>query len=253
MAERDAGCLFGHSASPPTVLMKAPFSLKAAAWTSAIAAFFSLHTALSVYEGEERRLHFEKMRLTSQTYQDYIKRVTERPSTFPCLEVLVALEAPELDRLLRYTPQSAFEYDATRHQSLASCLKIVDPTTNALEQGWSDDKRLAIRKLILVEITALDAALVPYLHKLGDKGVVCRNFAGFFRTGGRLLARFVTKLKDAQLVNNDNLPNLTQFHSDLEQNKDICPAVQDVEAGRSVILEIYQWVISRLRLVGLPL
>lgn len=245
----------GASQGETTIKLRAPWSMRAAPIISAFAALFSLQTALSVYQGEEHRLHFEKMRLTSHTYQEYIKRATssDRPSVFPCLEVLTGLNDADLTQIMRYAAKPTFAYDETRHKDLKECARILDTPPAGQEPAWSSEIQNTVRRRIYVEILALDSALIPYTHDVGEKGFLCENFGGFFKSGNELLSRFVRRMKDANLITKDNLPNIYEFHADLEGAKakgEKCPGVRRVESGRNWLLDychrIFSWLALRL-------
>jgi hypothetical protein len=84
---------------------------------------------------------------------------------------------------------------------------------------------------------------------VGEKGFLCENFGGFFKSGDELLSRFLRKMKSANLITKDNLPNIYEFHADLEAAKakdGKCPQVRRVEGGRNWLLDychrLFSWL-----------
>jgi hypothetical protein len=186
--------------SSPRVLtnaiMKAVWAMRASAFIATIAAAFTAFTALSVYRGEQDRLHYDRLKYTHSTYHTYVEYRRTKGPTLKCSEVLADVPAKgqnvtneDLKAIILYEARLPFHYEKARHAQLREC--VDDETAKKLFDldAWSPDQTQlvmgAITNKMAWTITVLDAALIGYYHDIGDKIILCENFAGFLMAGKR--------------------------------------------------------------------
>jgi hypothetical protein len=203
--------------------------MKIAAWASTAAAVLALFTARSVYQGEQERATYEKMRYTHATYSSYIDFRRSRGRTLQCTAALIDAKKvtdDDLRAILLFDRGIEFKYDKIRHADLVECVERDDVKALFEEERW-DRKQMrkvmdAINDKLAWSITVLDAALVGYLRDIGDKIILCENFSGFLQSGlgqagvgipGKYLQRLMSA--EMKLLRVDNYPNLHRFTSDV--------------------------------------
>jgi hypothetical protein len=217
--------------APQQVQMIAPWSMRIAAFVSALSAALAAYTARSVYEGEQSRQAAERARFTHSTYMNYVEFRRSRGHTLAC-EAALANENKVTDEDLAaiqlYESGTVLKYDKTRHAGLAAC--VDKPEVKALFdlETWADAQRnqvmTAIDDKLAWSITTLDAALIGYLEGTGDKEIICKNFAGFLRVGHQqygygVFGRYIERLMSAKvnLIREENYPNVYRFTKDVSE------------------------------------
>ncbi len=113
-------------------------------------AFLASLTALGVYEGEERRHKFERMRHSHESYREFNIATSYKPTILPCLEALLELDNKELPDLLKYSRELKFRYQPSSHAALTACLRRdsqeEDPPT---PETWTlTETRLVCAKIL---------------------------------------------------------------------------------------------------------
>jgi hypothetical protein len=215
-------------------------------WIAAISAYFSQEAAFRVFQAESKRLSFETTRYTHETYRDYVifrQQKANRLST-ACVASLVGrsggktgdylVPSEELRWIFARTPGYTFQYDKTRHASLAACLDD-DDLKLLIEKdalGSSDEERRknvekimdAVSDKFGRNVTLLDAELVGYAHAKADKVIICENFAGFLQSGRQLeelgygiFGTYLLRMmeREVHLIRPENYPNLFRFTASL--------------------------------------
>lgn len=213
--------------------MKAVWAMRASAFIAAIAAGLTAFTALSVYRGEQDRLHYDRLKYTHSTYQSYVEYRRTRGSTLKCSEVLADVPAggrnvtnEDLKAIILYEARLPFRYEKARHAGLREC--VDEESTKKLFDldSWSPEQTqlimTAITNKMAWTVTVLDAALIGYYHDIGDKIVLCENFAGFLMAGkhaagygipGKYLKRLMSP--ELTLLREENYPNIYRFTADV--------------------------------------
>jgi len=249
------------SEAPTTVQMIAPRSMKFAAWASTAAAVLALFTARSVYQGEQERAMYEKMRYTHATYSSYIDFRRSRGRTLKCTAALLdsnKVSDDDLKAILLHERGVEFKYDKVRHADLAECVDGDDVRALFEEERWDkSQKRKALDAMddkLAWSVTVLDAALVGYFRDIGDKIILCENFAGFLQTGqaqagfgipGRYLQRLMSP--GLKLLRADNYPNLHRFTSDVaklteDYTKPLsCDRLVELYPPKPRLVELWIW------------
>ena len=219
-----------------SAIMKAVRAMRASAFIAAIAAALTAFTAISVYKGEQDRLHYDRMKYTHTTYHNYVEYRRTRGQTLKCSDVLADVAAngrnitnDDLKTIMLYEGGDlVFQYDKERHAGLRECVDD-DPLKKLFnEDKWdSEQTRLVmagINKKMAWTVTVLDAALIGYYHDIGDKIVICQNFAGFLLSGRRVAGygipgKYLKRLMspDVTLLREDNYPNIFRFATDVSK------------------------------------
>jgi len=234
--------------STPTVIMKAPLSVKAAAWLSAITAFFSLQTAMGVYEGEKYRLELEKLRITYEANLEYAKFVAERPySVISCVGAMMRMKDENFIVSLLKTPTRDIDlkYDAELHKPLEPCLgeaKVVDGI-------WRIPKQHPFQREFGARLDRLDTLLITYQYEIGKKEVVCENLLGIFLNANGAVGEFFIELERLEVLRPNNFPNLLTFLADYKRMPapKTCDRYKAPVLERNMMLESMQWASRAIR------
>lgn len=200
-------------------------------------AFFSSLTALGVYQGEQNRQAFERMRHAYEVYRDYGNYLDNHAHALPCMEVLTQLSSADLVNVMRYVETANFRYDPARHKGLPSCLDTERQRQLAASGEWAVEDTRYIRFKMLSQIGALDTALLSFYNDIGDKGIICDNFRGLFLVG--TIRDFYAAAISARVVNADNYGNVKAF-AEMIAKGDKCPAPVVVDRRGIAPLERYK-------------
>jgi hypothetical protein len=213
--------------------MKAVWAMRASAFIAAIAAAFTAFTALSVYRGEQDRLHYDRLKYTHSTYHSYVEYRRTKGPTLKCSEVLADVPArgqnltnEDLKAIVLYEARLPFHYEKVRHAPLREC--VDDESAKKLFDldSWNSEQTqlimTAITNKMAWTITVLDAALIGYYHDIGDKIILCENFAGFLMAGNRgvgygIPGMYLKRLMSPELalLREENYPNIYRFTADV--------------------------------------
>jgi hypothetical protein len=215
---------------------------------AAVSAFFASLTALGVYEGEERRNKFERMRHSYESYREFNVATAYRPTILPCLEGLLELDDKELPDLMKYNRELKFRYDPSRHAGLAACLRrdSQDEDPPAPEKWTLAETRL-VRAKILPRIDALDTVLISYARDVGDPGFICENVIGIFSVGDGVVGRFLDKMIGTGIIHEKNYPNIVKFATDYSAKYakgQPCPRPLDLQSSRNIVLDRYKSILD---------
>lgn len=221
---------------------------------AALSAFLASLTALGVYEGEERRNKFERMRHSYESYRDFTTATASKPTILPCVEALVDLEDRDLVTLLKYDRELKFNFVPSKHAALTACLRKdgqdEDPPVPAT---WTLAETRLVRAKIIQRIDALDTVLISYTRDVGDPGFVCENVVGIFDVGEGVVGRFFERMIGVELIRERNYPNVRKFAIDYTTRfakGETCPKPLDLQAARNKFLDRYKdllnWLAGRI-------
>ena len=172
---------------------------------AALSAFLASLTALGVYEGEKSRQNLERLKHAYEVNRDYNNYTASRPSMTPCFEALTTISNADLVKALRYSDTKTFSYDPSKHTALTECLD--KPPLNS--GAWTVDQTRQVRAKVLREIDAMDTALISFHYAIGDRGVICENFQGYFQVDP--VKAFFLKAIDAGVIMDSNYRNVKEF------------------------------------------
>lgn len=206
-------------------------------------AFFASLTALGVYEGEKNRQQFERMKHAYEVYRDYGNYLDSKPSALPCMDVLAQLQTSDLIGLMRFVETAKFQYEPARHGNLAACLDDQRKSKPMTPELWSVDDTRYVRFKMLSHIGALDAALLSYSNNIGDGGIICDNFKGYFLVG--TIAEFYRKAIAAGVVYADNYPNVKGFADHIMKGKP-CPKPHVLDYKHNELWDRYKAILVRI-------
>lgn len=205
-------------------------------------AFFSSLTALGVYQGEQNRQQFERMKHAYEVYRDYGAYLDNHPSALPCMEVLTRLAPSDLVNVMRYAETAGFRYDPARHGALTVCLDGARRRQPASADDWTVEDTRYVRFKMLSQIGALDTALLSFYNDIGDRGVICDNFRGLFLVG--TIKEFYAAVMHAGVVHGGNYPNVKGF-AELVASGQSCPKTEVVDRQRIELLDRYKALLLR--------
>lgn len=200
-------------------------------------AFFSSLTALGVYQGEQNRQAFERMRHSYEVYRDYGTYLDTHAHALPCMEVLTRLPSADLVNVMRYAETAGFRYDPVRHVGLPACLDTERHRQLTASGEWTVEDTRTVRFKMLSQIGALDTALLSFYNDIGDKGIICDNFRGLFLVG--TIRDFYAAAISATVINADNYRNVKAF-AEMIARGDKCPAPEIVDRRGIAPLERYK-------------
>lgn len=217
---------------------------------AAVSAFLASLTALGVYEGEERRNKFERMRHSYESYRDFTTSTASRPTILPCVEALVELEDNDLLTLLKYDRELKFNFVPSRHAALAACLRRDDQDEDPpVPEKWTLAQSRLVRAKIIARIDSLDTVLISYTRDVGDPGFVCENVVGIFDVGNGVIGRFFEKMIRVDLIRERNYPNIRKFAIDYSTRfakGESCPKPLDLQSARNKFLDRYKDLLNWL-------
>lgn len=228
------------------------FAVVASAVSAAAAAIYSRDIACSINHAESSRLAYEPLRFTHEAYRDYLKYrasdiQTKRPR-LRCFDFLIsdAVTKDELRLLLGFYP--GFKYDGARHSPLGEL--CFDRSERA---EWSESQAELLNIKLGREIAMLDATLIAFKHPIGNRVLVCENFAGFLQAGIRakqyeygILGRFLERAIEIGAVRDDNYGNLKYFTERLASKTDHFKKEADCEVFKEVLVaDPCEWMVVR--------
>lgn len=206
---------------------------------AALSAFLASLTALGVYEGEKNRQNFERMRHAYEINRDYNNFSTTRSSPTPCFEALTNISNADLVKLMKYSETKNFVFDPTQHAGLYECLDEASQPPTA----WNLKSTRKTRERVLKEIDAIDVALISYYNRIGDRGIICDNFEGYF--GVEAVKAFFLKAIDAGVIHEANYRNVRDFAKFIADGKQ-CEKPSSIDFEESKPLEKYKAFLKRL-------
>jgi hypothetical protein len=255
-------------------IMKSVRAMRASAFIAAIAAALTAFTALSVYRGEQERLHYDRMKYTHSTYHSYIEYRRTKGPTLRCSDVLAdvpnqgrTVTNDDLQAIVLYEASFPFKYVKERHATLREC--VDEETVKKLfdHDTWTPDETkqvlTAITNKMAWTVTVLDAALIGYYHNIGDKIVLCENFGGFLMAGkrasgygipGRYLRRLMSP--ELQLLREDNYPNIYRFTTDVAFiTNDFagtldCKRLAELYPDTSYVNQVREWALRTIKRIS---
>jgi hypothetical protein len=255
-----------------SAILKAVKVMRASAFIAAIAAGFTSWTALSVYSGEQERLDYEKLRFTHAAYYAYVDyRRQRKTGTLKCTEAFTTkpqgadayfVSDDDIRNIFLFDRgHVSFAYDRTRHLGLVECVDNPDVKALFSKDTWDevDLRRVmdGINEKMSWSIAMLDAALIGYFREVGNRVIMCENFAGFLMTGRDQVGYgipgvFLKRLSSVDLIRHENYPNLHAFLSDVAKMTRDFKGKVDCQIGitemypeRPQFLRLWEWSVKQ--------
>jgi hypothetical protein len=181
-----------------------------------------------VFQTEQARLAHDRLRHVSEITREYIRNARVLR---PCLQVLLddtLLDAAEFRTLL--STSELFHYNPEKHARLTLCLreKIAVPPAS---YPWADADARSVASYVSDELNHLDSYLISYKYEIGDRAIICENIRGFLEPHERLLQRFLQRLIDLRMLNDDNFPNINLFMAEYQKTNYTCPEYASTTVG----------------------
>jgi hypothetical protein len=155
-----------------------------AALAAAIAAYESRETARFISEVEQRRLIYERNKLSADVYQKYADFIRTAPPIRPCLAALKDINDSDFRTLLDKPDKFQFRQEQPTHVALSQCLQKEEDRKKykSSPDKWESDQSTSARGTIVIWLNQLDAYFLAFKYEVGNPGILCRNMMSIFDT-----------------------------------------------------------------------